>query len=253
MRWPHTNSRIAVGARRLRSRFGIAAPRLTVRTHVPWHWRAGSVIVITAASLALAGWIYDAGSRIAGFKSSAMDNLKTRFGAQELELGQLRSAVASATASLQIEQAAQEQLKQQVALLEAENARLKEELAVFEHMAQGQGAEGGVSISRLRIDPVNAAGAYAYKMLVTRQQSKREAEFRGSLQLVLTVQQTSGSNAMISLPKVGDPEAGKYQVAFRHFHRLEGMFRIPEGARLISVEARLVQDGNIKTSERITL
>ncbi|MBX9847914.1 MAG: hypothetical protein K2X64_01370 [Rhodocyclaceae bacterium] len=252
MRWPHTNSRIAVGARRLRSRFGIAAPRMTVRSQLPWHWRAASVIVITAASLALAGWIYDAGRSIAGFKNSLMDSLKLRASEQETELVQLRSAAASSAARLQIEQAAQEQLKKQLGTLEAENARLKEELAVFESMARGQGVEGSLSISRLRIEPSPVAGTYTYKMLVTRQQSKRDAEFRGGLQFILTVQQASG-NAMIVLPKTGEPETSRFQVAFRQFHRLEGTFSIPEGAHLIAVEARLLQEGAVKASQRITL
>jgi len=251
MRWPKASSGLAVKARRLRSRFGIAAPRLTVKTHVPWHWRAASVIIITAASLALAGWIYDAGRSIAGFKNSAMDTLKSRLSDQESELKQLRSAVTSTSASLQIEQAAQEQLKKHAATLEEENIRLKEELAVFENMAQGRAAEGSLAISRLRVEPAGEGG-YGYTMLVTRQQSKKDGEFRGQLQFLLNIQQ-AGRSAMITLPETGDPESARYQVSFRNFHRLAGRFRIPEGAQLISVEARLVQDGSIKATQRITL
>jgi hypothetical protein len=251
MRWTRANSGIAVKARRLRSRFGISAPRMTVRTHVPWHWRAASVIVITAASLALAGWIYDAGRSIAGFKSSAMDTLKTRVEDQEAELKQLRSLATSSVARLQIEQAAQAQLKKHASELEGENIRLKEELAVFENMAQGRGVEGSLAISRLRIEPTGER-RYAYAMLVTRQQSKRDGEFRGQLQFLLNIQQ-DGHGAMMTLPAAGDAEAGRYQVSFRNFHRLEGGFDIPEGARLISVEARLVQDGSVKAAQRVTL
>lgn len=251
MRWPRSNSGLAVKARRLRSRFGITAPRLTVRTHVPWHWRAASVIIITAASLALAGWIYDAGRSIAGFKNSAMDTLKNRAADQEEELKELRAAVSSASARLQIEQAAQEQFKKHAAELEEENVRLKEELAVFENMAQGRGAEGSLAISRLRVDS-SGEGSYEYAMLVTRQQSKKDGEFRGQLQFLLNIQE-AGRGAMITLPAAGDPDAARYQVAFRNFHRLAGRFRIPEGAQLISVEARLVQDGSVKATQRITL
>lgn len=251
MRWPHANSGLAVKARRLRSRFGISAPRLTVRTHVPWHWRAASVIVITAASLALAGWIYDAGRSIAGFKSSAMDTLRVRADDQEAELKQLRAAVTSASARLQIEQAAQEQFKKHTAQLEEENVRLKEELAVFENMAQGRGVEGSLAISRLRVESAGE-DSYVYSMLVTRQQSKKDGEFKGQLQFLLNIQQ-AGSGAMITLPAMGDPEAARYQVAFRNFHRLSGRFRLPEGAQLISVEARLIQDGSAKATQRITL
>jgi Sec-independent protein translocase protein TatA len=251
MRWPHANSGLAVKARRLRSRFGISAPRLTVRTHVPWHWRAASVIIIIAASLALAGWIYDAGRSIAGFKSSAMDTLKARMEDQEMELKELRAAVNGASASLQIEQAAQEQFKKHTAQLEEENIRLKEELAVFENMAQGRGVDGSLAISRLRVEHAGDGG-YAYTMLVTRQQTRKDGEFKGQLQFLLNIQQ-AGRGAMITLPGTGDPEAARYHVAFRNFHRLAGRFRIPEGAQLISVEARLIQDGNVKATQRITL
>ncbi|HWU84709.1 MAG TPA: DUF6776 family protein [Rhodocyclaceae bacterium] len=251
MRWPQASSGLAVKARRLRSRFGIAAPRLMVRTHVPWYWRAASVIVITAASLALAGWIYDAGRSIAGFKSSAMEALKERLEAQDDELKILRTKTTTTSARLQIELAAQEELKKRAADLEEENVRLKEELAVFENMAQGRGAEGSVVISRLRVEP-QGDGGYAYTMLVTRQQSRKEAEFRGQLQLLLGVQQ-GGANAMILVPAAGAADAARFQISFRNFHRLEGRFAVPAGAQLISVEARLVQDGSVKATQRIAL
>ncbi|HWT53172.1 MAG TPA: DUF6776 family protein [Rhodocyclaceae bacterium] len=180
-----------------------------------------------------------------------MDTLKNRAADQEEELKELRAAVSSASARLQIEQAAQEQFKKHAAELEEENVRLKEELAVFENMAQGRGAEGSLAISRLRVDS-SGEGSYEYAMLVTRQQSKKDGEFRGQLQFLLNIQE-AGRGAMITLPAAGDPDAARYQVAFRNFHRLAGRFRIPEGAQLISVEARLVQDGSVKATQRITL
>lgn len=252
MRWPHTNSRLAVSVRRLRGRFGIAAPRMAVRTHVPWYWRVASIILITGASLALAGWIYDAGRTIAGYKNAAIDDMKTRLRDQESELNQLRTNATSVAARLQIEQTTQEQLKKQVVVLEGENARLKEELAVFEHMAQGQGAEGALSISRLRIEPGDTPDTYVYRMLATQQQGKKGNEFKGLLQLALNVQQ-AGGNAMIVLPKAGEPASPRYQVAFRHFQRLEGTFKLPAGTKLISVEARLLQDGVTRATQRIAL
>ena len=251
MRWSRANSGIAVKARRLRSRFGITAPRLAVRTQLPWHWRVGGIIVVAAASLALAGWIYDAGRSIAGFKNAAMETLQERTESQEGELKQLRAETVAADARLQIARAAMEQFKKHTAQLEEENIRLKEELAVFENMAQGRGGEGSVAISRLRAEPTGDGG-YGYSMLVTRQQSKKDGEFRGQLQFLLNIQQAGGS-AMITHPEAGTPEANRYQVAFRNFHRLAGQFRIPEGAQLISVEARLIQDGSVKATQRITL
>ena len=56
--------------RQLKRRFGIAAPRVAVRTHAPWYVRwlliAGGV---TAAALAMAWYTYDTGRSLAGFQS----------------------------------------------------------------------------------------------------------------------------------------------------------------------------------------
>jgi hypothetical protein len=54
---PFASSRLALTLRRLRGRFGISAPRVAIRTHLPWYWRALAIVVLSGVSLALAGWI----------------------------------------------------------------------------------------------------------------------------------------------------------------------------------------------------
>ena len=58
---------------------------------------------------------------------------------------------------------------------------------------------------------------------------------------------------MMQFPAAGDPSAGQYQVNFRHFRRLEGMFKVAAEARVLRVEARLVQDGAVKASQSLVL
>ena len=52
---------------KLRQRFGIAAPKVSVRTHVPWYLRWLGIAVLLSFSAALAVWMYDAGRKFAGF------------------------------------------------------------------------------------------------------------------------------------------------------------------------------------------
>ena len=52
---------------RLRGRFGISAPRVAVRPHVPWYLLALRSILVLGLALAFAGWMYDVGRRFAGF------------------------------------------------------------------------------------------------------------------------------------------------------------------------------------------
>ena len=55
---------------KLRQRFGIAAPKVAVRTQVPWYLRWLGLALLLAFSAAVAAWMYDAGRRFAGFDRS---------------------------------------------------------------------------------------------------------------------------------------------------------------------------------------
>ena len=60
--------------RSVRRRFGISAPKMTVRTHLAWYWRWTAMVLFASVSLALAAWIYDAGMRFAGFDRSEIEH-----------------------------------------------------------------------------------------------------------------------------------------------------------------------------------
>lgn len=253
---PSPNSRLALTLRRLRGRFGISAPKVAVRTHLPWHWRVLATAAILAVALALAGWIYDAGRRFAGFDRSATEQeigmLRDQVVQMEAETTRLRSAVNASESRLQIERTALQQLTEQSRMLEGENARLKEELAIFENLARGDDKAGGLTISRLHVEPDAVAGQYRYRFLVAQQGAQNGREFKGRLQIAVTLRQ--GSDATITvIPGSNDPEVAKYAVSFRSFRRLEGVFRIPAGATATSVEVRLVQEGSIKAAQRVSL
>ncbi|MBI3524802.1 MAG: hypothetical protein HY066_09865 [Betaproteobacteria bacterium] len=258
MRGSFTNSRFALTLRRWRGRFGISAPRVTVRTHLPWYWWTLSVVALLAIALASAAWIYDAGRRFAGFDRSEtereIDTLHGRTAELEKELARLRSLADVSDSKLQIELTTQQQLTRQVEVLENENAQLKEDLSVFENLALAQGQEGSVSINRLRVEPeaAGAANQYRYHMLVAMQGGRKELEFKGNLQLMLSLQQESKS-VMMLLPLPTDQNLQQYSINFKHFRRLDGTFRIPPGSRIKSVEVRLMQGGALKASKSVTL
>lgn len=252
-----TGPRLALTLRRLRGRFGISAPKVAVRTHVPWHWRALVAIVVLAAALALAGWIYDAGRRFAGFDRSVTEqeigSLREQAARMEAEVARLRSVASASESRLQIERTALQQLTDQARVLEGENARLKEELAVFENLARGDDNKGGgLTISRLHVEPDAVAGQYRYRLLVAQQGAQNGREFKGRLQVVVALRQGSDGTILV-IPGMNDPEAAKYVVSFRSFRRLEGIFRIPGGAAVTSVEVRLLQEGSIKAAQRVSL
>ena len=143
----------------MRQRFGIAAPRVAVRTHVAWYWRWLGIAVALAFSAALAAWMYDAGRRFAGFDRSEVQqelgDLRRQIETSRAELERLRAVANAADSRLSIERTAQQKLAQQIKGLEQDNARLREELAIFESMLSPSDARSaqGLSVSRFKVEP----------------------------------------------------------------------------------------------------
>lgn len=256
MRWAVADSRLAVTVRRLRSRFGISAPKVAIRTHIPWYWRALATIAVLSISIALAGWIYDAGRKIAGFDrretEQEMGVLRSRVDELEKEANRLRALANAGESNVQIERTAQQQLVRQVKLLEMENIRLKEDLAFFENLAAAEGKEAGLTINRLQVEANGNAGEYRFRLLAAAHGGKKDREFKGSVQLLVNLQQ-EGKSAMIVLPEQNDPTRQRFNISFKHFQRVDGTFRVPPGTRVTSVEARLIQDGVTRATQTVTL
>lgn len=248
----------SIRLKRWRRRFGINAPKLAIRTHVAWYWRAMIAVLILSLSLVLAAWIYDTGRLFAGFDSKdtarEIHSLRTKIAELEAELGSLRRVAGSGESRLQIEQAAQQQMAAQVKALEAENAGIKQDLAFFEGLIPDSesGGETGVKINRLRIEPESIVGRYRYRMLLVHNGGRTAKEFRATLQLLVKVQQ-GGKDVMIPIPSESDPDIQRFLFEIRHFQRAEGVFVVPAGAAVKSVEARLLQDGVVRARQSVTL
>jgi hypothetical protein len=231
--------------KRVRLRFGISAPKMTVRTQLAWYWRWLGTMVMLAFSLALAAWMYDAGRRYAGFDRGELQQefSKVRDSSERLEeeVGRLRSIASASESRLKIEQSAQTQMAAQVKALEEENVRLREDLAFFENMVPAERRDDKVSIHRFKVERDALPGEYRYRLLVL-QGGRRDREFRGSLQLVVELQQ-QGRDDMMIVPKAPDPDQA-FKLNFKYFHRLEGTFRVPPEAKVRAVQARIMEHGS---------
>jgi len=231
---------------KLRQRFGIAAPKVAVRTHVPWYLRWLGLAVLLAFSAALAAWMYDAGRRFAGFDRSEVEQelatVRRDFEAARGELERLRALANAADSKLSIERTAQHKLGQQIRALESENARMREELAIFESMLSGEGGgAAGLSIQRLKIERDVLPGEYRYRMLLLASGARR-TEFQGRFELLVSLTQ-EGKSAMMTFPDVANPGGLGFRIGFKHFQRIEGTFRVGPNARVESVQVRIYETG----------
>lgn len=225
--------------RALRHRWGIAAPKMTVRTHVAWYWHALGLVAILSISITLALWMYDAGRRFAGFDATAaseqLATLHGRIAQLEEEAKQLRTA----ESRVQIEKTAREQLVKQLKIVETENARLREDLAFFENLAAGR-AQDKLAVSRFKVESDAVPGEYRYRVLVT--QGGKEREFHGRLQLVVSMKQ-GGRDVTVVIPDEKAQESPAYRVRFRRFFSTEGTFKVDPAATVTSVQVRVFEQG----------
>ena len=250
---------MAGGFKKFRQRFGISAPKVAVRTHVPWYLRWLLLTVLLAFSVALAAWMYDAGRRFAGFDRSEVQEelvgMRSELVRTREELQGLRALANAADSKLSIERTAQAQLAQQIRSLELDNARMREELAIFENMLSVETRNAqALNIQRFKVEPGGLPGEYRYRALLLTGNRRERGDFQGRLELVVGVQQ-DGRNAMIIFPDKMAADAPSFKLAFKNFHRVEGTFRVDPKAKIGTVQVRIFEAGTAqaKATESVKL
>jgi len=247
---------------KLRQRFGIAAPKVSVRTHVPWYLRWLGLAVMLAFSAALAAWMYDAGRRFAGFDRSEVEQelsaARSELGKLRDELERLRAVANAADSKVSIERTAQQKLAQQIKGLEQDSARLREELAIFESMLSSETASAApLSILRFKVEPDVLPGEFRYRVLLLASGPRRGREFQGRMEMVVSLTE-DGRSAMITVPRPGESEssaASAFRLTFKHFQRVDGIVRVSPKARVSSVQLRVYEAGSAepRVTQNVTL
>jgi hypothetical protein len=174
--WARTRSGLALKARRWRTRHGIAARRVAIRSNTPWYFKvlalAGAVLVTVLAGKS----IHDAGRGWVGLNVSGMQSdatvLQDRLAVLEAELASTRQQADATYSTMQIERSARDQLTARIRSLESENSRLREDILVFESLAGASATGEGFKINRFALEPDGEAGRYRYRMLIVRQGGK---------------------------------------------------------------------------------
>lgn len=231
--------------RTIKRRFGIAAPRVAVHTHVPWYLRWLIFTVLGGVVLGI-GWLtYDFGRQYAGFdqgealrEQSQLQDLNARLNDENAAI---RREIAAAERQLQIELATHSNLSTQIRNLAEENALLKEDLAFFQTLMASGSEPGGISINRFRVQQDALPGEYRYRLLIV-QSRQRVKEFHGRLQFIVDFENGAKSE-VVSLPKQ-DENAQAYNLVFKFYQRVEGTFMVPPGAVIKKVQVRVLENGN---------
>ncbi len=237
-----------------RRKIGLSAPRVTVRTQLPW-WIRASFFFVGAAIAAAAGVaIYEYGKMFAGPGRAELmlDKQNLQSEVRELRADRDRfQAIATAYESqIKVERAAQEQLAKQVSTLEAETAKMREDLSFFESLLPSPSNAKGVQIRSFRIQAEGEPNQMRYRLLV-QQPGKPDRDFTGAVQLQVSFTQ-NGRPFTMTVPDPATPR-DQIELSFRHYQRVEGTFTLPEGAVAKSVLVRIVHNGQPQTQQSFPL
>lgn len=215
----------------LRRRLSVSAPRVIVRSHLPWPLRWAVVALTLGFSAALALWAFELGKEIAGLDGSARRELaRLREEVTVLRTANERARTVADTAEslLQAEKAAQEELAQQLRRLETEKLALQADLGFFESLMPVAGS--GVQIRGLQVD-VRTPGQLHYQLLLL-QAGRASADFQGRYEITLQGQREGRAWTHV--------HAGAQPLRFRQYQRLQGSVEVPVGVVLKTAQARVL-------------
>lgn len=234
---------ISLRLKRFRHRFGIAAPRVVVRTAYPKRWLL-SVAMLAALLLFVILWSFTEHNA----SSSQLGELQRRLTQQQEELTLLRGSVGTGKNAVSIERAAQQQLISRITALEAENAALREDMLIFERLIPVMGQTAQVRIENFRVTPeTDAPGRYRYRLLIAFQPAQRGEFFRGRYQVTLVYRQSSGEAAEKRFPS---EQNNIFEV--RNFLRQEGIIELPADSALLSARANITRAGKQEAEQEIS-
>lgn len=235
--------------KQFRRRFTIAAPRVQVRSHLPWPVRWLLVALMLGLSGALAMWAFEFGREIAGFDKGAKQELaKLREEVTRLrsERSRFESVAISAESLIRAEKTAQEQLATQVKTLEAQNLALLRDLGFFERLLPSGGGNKQIAARGLVVEPVKA-GEMAYQVLLT-VPGLRAREFKGSYELSLSGTM-AGKSWVLNVPR-----DSSNNLSFKQYQRLEGVISYPTDAVVKQLQVKVLDaSGVAQATESVRL
>jgi hypothetical protein len=230
----------------LRRRLTISAPRMAVRSALPWPLRWAVVAIMLGFCAAIGLWAFEFGKSIAGLDAGAKEELvrlRSEVERLRLERDKTQSVVNTSASLFTAEKATQERLAAQIKTLESENRQLRDDLGFFERLIPASGGEG-VAIRGLNAEVL--AGTQLKWQVLLIQAMKNPGEFRGKLE-VKVAGTLNGKPWLMELP------GGPQPLQFRHYRRVEGMVDLPQQAVVKNVSARVVEGTVTRAVQSIQL
>lgn len=230
--------------RKIRSKIGIRSNRLSIRSHSPWYVKFGGYGLAMGIAAAIAWVIVDNSYRITGFNRAEATAQIATLNAENAALKQRYDATKSALndkeGKLKVEIAAQAELTKNLTQLQDENASLKEDLGFLRNVMSAGSVPEGLAIQNFKVEADALPNEFRYRLLLT-QGGQRKQDFKGKVQIIVRVQEAGKSTlSTLSFPTDAELRQSAGDIEFRIYQKVDGRFRIPDGAQLKSAQVRVL-------------
>ena len=111
--------------RNVRRHFGLTAKQVAVRTRWPWYFKFFLILMFISSGFLLAYWI---------FKGGENANIHERVQQQAIEIKELEAKLVGAQRELQVELATNNTLAKELASVQDDSIKTKEELFFYKNM-----------------------------------------------------------------------------------------------------------------------
>jgi hypothetical protein len=239
--------------RLLRRRLTISAPRMAVRSALPWPFRWVLLALVFGFCAAIGMWAFEFGREIAGLEKGHSEELiKTRAKVVSLQAdldaaieqrNEAQSIANTAGVLVATEKATTGLMAAQVKLLEADNQRLRDDLGFFEKLIP-VAATDGLAIRGLQAE-LKDAGKIRWQVLVI-QSRKNAPEFSGRIEITVNGM-LNGKAWTGNLPHAG------VQIKMAQYGRFEGEFDVPNQVSVKGLTARVMEGAVVKATQMAKL
>lgn len=218
-------------SRTLQRHFGPAADHVAVRVEVAWYWRVFWAILLLLSGFFVGYWRYASGNTA---------TLHGEIARLEQENKALRTQAIHVERQQQVNTVAQKDLSKDLAALQEENVRLKEDVAFYKSILEESPGVSVVKIHSFKVTQGTRPGEYLYRLLLI-QSGRHDKNVQGSLQLTLVGTQ---GDKPATHAVLGSASQGGGKVNFKYYQPIEGSFTLPAQMTAQSLQAKFFQAGS---------
>ncbi len=205
-------------------------------------------VIVVVALLTSAGLIYNYGLNRAGFERQSAEQTQQTLQDDMRKLRDenqdLQESLARAQRTIQMDQAAYQDLDKSLKSSAQEIVKLREELNFYRNIISPADKKSGLRIQNLYIESAGSANQYRYKLVLI-QALKHEKTIQGRAVLEISGVQV-GEDVVLHVPAANEHPI---LVNFKYFQDIEGKLQLPKNFQPKRIKVSITTPGGASMAE----